>query len=426
MLNRPAAGSAANSDARGDRRPTPSEIIERICSHVTSRAALCAILLTSWAGYGAAMPFLYVEVETDNVGGLAAGLLDPWAGPVPTSSWPSEASHERKRRALAHVERLCVRSWLTPVRNSPIEHEEVLDEDVSEEEAEAREKARFKDRTDPIALVALGAISALEPNPFPRLRGVVFHAGVVAGYPPIDDWEGGHDVSKRVMRSALYDFLSTLTPQYVCLDVGAHKPPLTFLVNLTGTWEASSSVTVTLHSLQPGTVPLSNGHIPATRVRLWPGAPSRRLRAVDTYSATETPWQYNLDDWENTIDVLADRSVFHGHTCEIVGCGPTAPLTCTHAAEYAASAFYLRVMVQMQLEDWEQEGVEFHYAGAAEPCAACGRHPPPEAWYSAPLGEALGPEYAEIVGRMRALDTTLPPPPDGPCVSTVILNLRSC
>ncbi|GMK56274.1 hypothetical protein CspeluHIS016_0301140 [Cutaneotrichosporon spelunceum] len=83
----------------------PRDIVDRIASFAD--ASTCdALLRTSWAGYLAAVPYVYADVTL--TAGLLVGLLGDESQAMPGSGWPNTASHERKCAALRRVRRLVV------------------------------------------------------------------------------------------------------------------------------------------------------------------------------------------------------------------------------------------------------------------------------------------------------------------------------
>lgn len=392
----------AVSSPRGARQRLPAEVIARICSHVSVKT-LHAVLVTGWVGYGAALPHLYADVTTDDIVRLAAGLTPSAAAhseaaTEPPPDWPNALSHERKRRALQHVRRIRVGSWLTRMQ-----------EDDPPEDGPPAEEV---DLTPAPEVAALAALSALDGGAFPRLQSVIIHSAAAARKPCM--WAKWHETD-RIMVSALFLFLSTLKPAHVCYDVGnGMEERVTYARRLADAW-ANPSLSITLHSLSPDNIPFLVGPLQAAKVRWW----TERLTGNNCLSPREPPGVYDFNHWDDMLfDITAqlDLEENAAQKWEIVGVRKMVPLTCSHVEEHAAASFHLRTLLHLQHEKL-RDGATLRCAGASESCPACGRSPPAEAWYSAPLAQALGEEHAELVDQMRALDATLPAL-NGPCVRT--------
>lgn len=400
--------------------PLPHEIIACICSHLDSRSRL-AVLLTGWHGYSAALPRVYAQVEMDKVVDLVAGLRTtahmppsseqkdtsqpPVEGRASHPTWPNEASHERKRSAFVHVRRIRVGSWLASLRSS------TTYEDPNE----------IGPTYLPHTEAALAALVALD-TPFPRLRAIAFHSSATKLILPESDFEYANEQFPFIWRSPLYALLATLAPSEVCFDMHHHQPRIGYILLLAAAWAASSSspsLTVNLHGSSPRWFPLLATTLNAAQIRLWPTFAHRSGR---WQWRNDTEWEYNVDDWERLFE---DINAMRGpESWEVIGLGPTFRLKCVHAEAYAASSFWVRVLLHMKLAENNDmlDKAKLPYPGAAAPCGACGGGAPAVAWWSAPLGEALealgiATTTDELVAHMRSLDATLPPPPSGPCVS---------
>lgn len=425
---------AASSSDEDKRTPT---------LRASARATLRAILLTGWHGYHAALPYLYANIEGTDLPAVCAGIT-PCADAWPeVGAWPNAASCARKLAALRWVRRLSVGSW--PMLGSSSDDERnVYGANLSDGEYACYD-----------ALLALQKGLRL----FPRLDEIVFHSGAMP-------WIAVNATSRqklfqRIEESPLYALLLGERAAHVCI----HLPPadlspaldpeafysmahyIGFTQHLLDTWDESPSTadqqpTLTIHNINiasPPVIELDRG-LRASRVRLWPNIPS------DAAGVYDRPWAANQDEWYELISWVWEEFEMRNiprpaagtlpwpRAWEIAPVRPIIPLTCRHDDDYAASAFWLRVLLRKDLADMQARlaadgldgpmfDIDMPFWAATEPCGACGAHVDggeEEQWWSAPLEEALvarGPEALEVGEQMKAFDHHGPRIKKGSCVS---------
>ncbi|BEI80891.1 hypothetical protein CcaverHIS002_0200510 [Cutaneotrichosporon cavernicola] len=152
---------------------------------------------------------------------------------------------------------------------------------------------------------------------------------------------------------------------------------------------AAPSSVVTLHDFRLDN-DTENLSLSSTAVRLWP--------RQSLHEWSEVPWEDNVDDWVSFLGAV-------GSNAELVL--PQEPLTCSHLDEYADAAFYLRVLLRMELgaiAKWENIAMPFRVQ------CACGKIKE-DRWCSAPLLAALKDKGEdELIKRMQARDARLTRP----------------